>query len=365
MAKLVVSTCGTSLLTDAAGDTVSLLRDTSSVPLNVLSAEQRTALDRHIAERITRLAESDLPAARHLCAELHGLIANGDLDDRRRGDDHHILIHGDTYQSTRTAAALADWIGRYRSVEMLTVAGLVPTRVADFRAALGELARLCLDAIEWHRGGGRQVIFNLNGGFKSVQGFMQTLGCHAADECVYIFETSREVMRIPRLPMTLDPEGIVGNHLATMRRLGAGDPLPLSEIRGIPETLLLEVDGEAVLSAWGEIVWRSCRSRYYGQELLPPPTASITYAARFKRQAAALPSDRLVQLNRQVDALAVFLSGPRLRSPASLSFKPLKAGVIDRATHEFYAWSDGNASRCFGSFGDPQHFVIDRLGDHL
>jgi CRISPR/Cas system-associated protein Csm6 len=64
------------------------------------------------------------------------------------------------------------------------------------------------------------VVFNLTGGFKSVQGFLQAISSFYADETIYIFQFSSELLQIPRLPIKLDTQGIIDENLTIFRRLG-------------------------------------------------------------------------------------------------------------------------------------------------
>jgi putative CRISPR-associated protein (TIGR02619 family) len=364
--RLIISTCGTSLLTNHAADAAAVLRRTATSAEIDLDTAERRELDEHIAGCRARLLAADANVAANLSAELRALFMNGDLGPERRGQDHHVLISNDTFQGRQVAEMLRNWLEqRHIAVEQVDVAGLAPTRYQDFRVALGDLARVSMELIERHRKTGRRIIFNLNGGFKAVQGFMQTLGCHCADECIYVFESGREIMRVPRLPMVLDPDGVVGRYLPQFRAMAAGRPLPSVQTAGIPETLLFELDGQAILSEWGEIVWHNARDRHYGKHLLPPPDAGIAYSKRFTGEAERLPPDRLIQLNRQIDALAAHFRR-KAWNPKSLSFKPLQGNPIKGSTHEFYAWSDGNAARVFGHYrAEGGCFEVDQLGPHL
>jgi putative CRISPR-associated protein (TIGR02619 family) len=364
--RLIISTCGTSLLTNYAADTAPVLRKTATSAETDLDAAQRRQLDEHIAGCRARLLAAEAHAAANLSAELRALFMNGDLGPDRRGRDHHVLISNDTFQGRRVTEILRKWLEQQHfAVEQVDIAGLAPNRYQDFRVALGDLARVTMELIERHRKTGRRIIFNLNGGFKAVQGFMQTLGCHCADECIYVFESGREIMRVPRLPLVLDPDGVVGRFLPQFRAMAAGQPLASEQTAGIPETLLFELDGNSILSEWGEIVWHNARDRYYGKQLLPAPDSGIAYSKRFAGEAERLPADRLVQLNRQIDALAAHLHR-KAWNPKSLSFKPLQGNPIKGSTHEFYAWSDGNAARVFGHYEARDGcFQVDRLGPHL
>jgi len=60
------------------------------------------------------------------------------------------------------------------------------------------------DNLIGYKRNGYRVIFNLTGGFKSVQGFLQSIASLYADEAVYVFETASELLRAPRMPLRLD-----------------------------------------------------------------------------------------------------------------------------------------------------------------
>lgn len=364
--RLIISTCGTSLLTNDAGQAAAVLRDTATLAEKQIDEAQRRTLDEHIAACRTRLLTAKAAAAANLSAELRALFMSGDLAAKRRGRDHHVLIANDTYQGKRVTEVLQEWLeGQHMAVERIDISGLAPIQYQGFRIALSDLARMVIELIERHRDAGRRIIFNLNGGFKAVQGFMQTLGCHCADECIYVFESGSEIMRVPRLPMVLDPDGVVGRFLPQFRAMAAGRALRHSQVTGIPETLLFELDGNSILSEWGQIVWHNARDRHYGASLLPPPDESIAYSKRFADEAARLPPDRLLQLNRQIDALAAHF-GRRAWNPRSLSFKVLEGDPVKGSTHEFYAWSDRDAARVFGHYEKKGGcFLVDQLGKHL
>jgi putative CRISPR-associated protein (TIGR02619 family) len=362
LSKLIVTTCGTSLLTDQAGETAALLRETGHMRPGEVVGDQLTTLQRHIAARAARLDAADLAAAATLCAELRGLSMHGSLGSAER--THHVLIASDTWQGDAASSMLEAWLARRTTVERHVIPGLLPADMTEFGAALSELARLCLELVEGYRAAGYRITFNLNGGFKSVQGFMQSLGCLCADECIYVFETGTELMRIPRLPLTLDPAAAIGRHLPLVRAMANGRAQPVAEVAGIPETLLLVVDGAALLSAWGEIMWQACRDQYYAEALLPALSPRVIWGPRFEKEVRALAADRRAQMNRQLDRLSALMDYGR-PNPDSLGFKPIRGQGPLGATHEFRAWSDQDAARGFGHFGAAGAFLIDTLGAHL
>jgi hypothetical protein len=83
-----------------------------------------------------------------------------------------------------------------------------------------------------------RVTFNLVGGFKSLQGYMQTLGMLFADESVYVFEGERELLRIPRLPLDIDSScrKTMEENLLLFRRLSfASEGVSSTECAGLPK----------------------------------------------------------------------------------------------------------------------------------
>jgi CRISPR/Cas system-associated protein Csm6 len=88
---------------------------------------------------------------------------------------------------------------------------------------LAELIEWCEQTPPTFREKQIKVVFNLTGGFKSTNGWLQTLGMFYAGEIVYIFESQSEMLRIPRIPVAIDTAAvqIFRDHLAFFRRLAA------------------------------------------------------------------------------------------------------------------------------------------------
>ena len=90
----------------------------------------------------------------------------------------------------------------------------------------------------WRRDSGYRVIFNLVGGFKSLQGYMNTFGAFYADEVIYIFEAeTADLITIPRLPIQIDT-AVIQEHRMEFALMAAGKLYPRRELKDIPETLL-------------------------------------------------------------------------------------------------------------------------------
>ena len=97
---------------------------------------------------------------------------------------------------------------------------------------------------------------------------MNTFGAFYADEVIYIFEGSSDLIKIPRLPIQIDTT-VIENHLTKFAMMAAGAMYPIEELAGVPETLLEPVEEYAGLSAWGQLIWNRTKSDLLAKELLP------------------------------------------------------------------------------------------------
>lgn len=257
MQKLIVSTCGTSLLTNLAGDMErrqTIIRHANAKHRDQIPEPDRSVLDTLIEQMQQALEEADGTQRARLSAELNGLQRY--YDNRLTGQDIHWLIATDTWLGEATAQAIGKVLSAHgHVVDVRRITDLRTTELSEFRIAMSELASLCAREVRGLRAGGMHTVFNLTGGFKSVQGFMQSLGMLYADESVYVFENAREMLSLPRLPIKLESAVLVREHEWLFRRIAAGLPVSAKAVRTVPETLLLEIDGEIALSVWGEAVW--------------------------------------------------------------------------------------------------------------
>ena len=109
--RLVLSTCGTSLLTHGAtaGERRRLVA-CANAGTGELHGRARALIDRRVALAAARL-EGDVAAARAASAELNAIVAlAGGTNRWARGhgrSDHHRLVHSDTAQGEEAARLLA------------------------------------------------------------------------------------------------------------------------------------------------------------------------------------------------------------------------------------------------------------------
>jgi putative CRISPR-associated protein (TIGR02619 family) len=361
----ILSPCGTSILTNQAADNEerrTLFRHANARAPREIPEPDRQRLAA-LVERVTEFVDqANEKSAAKMSAELNGIIRfyDGVIPARH---DFHLLLSTDTWLGSVTTELVKRWLDR--AGDGLTVVihrqtDLQTRDLAAFQLALSELLRRFDEEITRYSQQNYRVIFNLTGGFKSIQGFLQSIANFYADETVYIFETASELMRIPRLPVRLDAAGTIRENLAVLRRLRLGLPPASTDLVDIPETMLLRIEDETALSPWGELLCLNHIPAIYQERLWPPPDSDkIRYSKKFTKKANELPPERTAMLNRRIDDLTRHL-GDQSYNPRSLDFKPLKGRPRDPSTHELDAWADLDARRIFGHFEEAV-FVIDDL----
>jgi putative CRISPR-associated protein (TIGR02619 family) len=362
--RFVLSPCGTSVLTNVASieERRLLTRHANAHAPEDVPVEERQQLEAMIQRAQQRLDVADLDQAVRQSAELNGLIK---LCDRRleAGPDVHQLLCTDTWLGESSSSLIAAWLrSRQCTVAVRRQSDLQTARLDAFQLALSELVKWCAEDVAGYRASGFRVIFNLTGGFKSIQGFLQVLATFHADETVYIFENAADLLRIPHLPVQMAVERSLRDHLSAFRRLSLG--LPVDGVAGIPEILLMQLDGQCTLSPWGDLVWSQSKKALYSEALHPAPSHQLRYSQSFVRSTEGLPADRITLLNERIDQLSRHLEGDRSYNPASLDFKPLRNSPLPLSSHEADAWADQDAKRLFGHF-EQEVFVIDALAKGL
>jgi len=368
--KLIVSTCGTSIFTNNSSPEIrEILNKYTNYSYDEIPQNDREIIDEHISRRAQEIDQAnDLQKISRMSAELNGIIRiyNNQLPNpqNKNNQDFHFLVHSDTYLGRKAAEIVGNWLSkRFTNVQLYPITNLRTDNIENFRAAVTELVKFCYETIKGYKERRYYVIFNLTGGFKSVQGIMQTLGMFYADECVYIFETGNELLRIPKLPIKLEVEDTIRNNLTQFRKLSLGQTLNRQECINIPETFLFFVDNKVTLNEWGELAWREVKDEIYSEKLLDSPSERIKYSEQFVRYVNNLPANRKKEINERIDQLYQYIVSNREQNLQSFRFHKLQRNH-GRSTHEFYAWSNGSADRIYCHYEDNV-IVIDRLGEHL
>ncbi|QTA80245.1 CRISPR-associated protein domain-containing protein [Desulfonema limicola] len=368
MKKFILSPCGTSILTNQASPQEKKLvfkYANEKKKDDITQEEDRDKLELLIKRSQSSIATADHKKASELSAELNGIIKiyGGQIPSN---NDFHFLLSTDTWLGNETAKIVEEWlklknnnfaIDVYRQIDLQT------NDITAFQLSLSDLIKKLAKEIPEYSNAGYKIMFNLTGGFKSIQGFLQSIANFYADETIYIFETATELMRIPRLPVRMDAIETIENNLIAFRKMNAGFSVSYKEINDIPETLLLKIGSDFSLSPWGGLLFSESKTIIYGKKLFPSPDSKIVYSDRFQSHVETLQAGRIILINERIDQLMQYLNDSKY-NPPSLDFKKLKGKPLKKSTHEMDAWPDLDAKRIFGHF-ENEIFVLDKLDKGL
>ena len=368
--RYILSPCGTSLLTNHAKNDQRKLVFTHA---NAKSKDEVPRDDKVKLETLINNVSSAIDNAgyeeiKKMSAELNGIIKIYGGFIPSSNQDYHYLLSTDTWLGEETAKLVEKWLksqNKNTTVVINRQKDLQTKDLSSFQSALSDLVKQFDEELPGFSADGYHIVFNLTGGFKSVQGFLQSIAHFFADETVYIFETSLELLKIPRLPIKMDATHIIEENITYFRNLALGLASE-EQPDDIPETLLFTLEGKTLLSPWGELVWSKSKGEIYEKSLFSSPNPNkIRYEPTFEKNVAALPPNRCKIINERIDQLHRHLvTNCNLDS---LDFKPLKAGALKNrkpSTHEIDAWADKDAKRIFGHF-EEGCFVLDTLDDAI
>ncbi|AFY80153.1 hypothetical protein [Oscillatoria acuminata] len=276
MRRVIISTIGTSLLTNQINRNnpdesqwYLKLRDTANEKWEHLSDEVQEII-RTLKERaIAKLEAVKIPTIRGASAELNGIYGIYQEDLTQGKEDIHYLIATDTAQGFTTAEIVQTFLQQkgINNISIYTPSGLSTASTTDFSEGIDELIVWLQNQIPPLRKD-YKIYFNLVGGFKSLQGYLNTIGMFYADEIIYIFEgEGSELITIPRLPIAIDIAAIEP-HTVKLALMDAGAGLPPEQVTDVPESLLGNFDDKRVLSTWGKLIWEQSKQQLLSQKLL-------------------------------------------------------------------------------------------------
>lgn len=275
MRRVVISTIGTSLLTNQINrshhdekDWYNQLRDTANLTLEQTPKEVQEIIETLKIRATQKLAQSSVPQIRSASAELNGVYGLYQEKLEQGRQDMHWLIATDTAQGTETAKIVeAFLLSKGLSAQSYTPKGLCTASTRSFADGIDQLLTQLDAMIE----GYENVCFNLVGGFKSLQAYLNTIGMFYADESIYIFEgINSEVIIIPRLPIKID-ESAIEPYKLQLALMAAGGEVKHSEVSRIQEALIFVVGDEVTLSNWGKLIWNQSKNKILSGDLLPFP----------------------------------------------------------------------------------------------
>jgi len=363
--RIILSPCGTSLLTNPAHSDFFeglVLRNYTNLSRNEIRDEVSCVFDKAIDTIEKQLQNENIEGRKKLSAELNAIytLDNGQVDKTTI----HLLVATDTYLGIKTAELIrkiliSDGVGH---VEILRISGLRTDSLTEFRVALSELVKMLDQLLINYRQSGYEVIFNLTGGFKSIQGFLQSIAPFYADRSIYIFEGGRELLTIPTLPVRQNDLETIRDNITLFRRLDLELECPPENIDKLPEIYWWHLGGEYALTEWGTLAFKKAREVLYTQQLFEPPSDRILVDTdRLKKWDKMFSSKMKKEFNETMDDMARAIEkGLHLKS---LTMKELKGKPKVRSTHECYLNSD-DAKRIFYHI-EGGSYIIDEIGEHL
>jgi putative CRISPR-associated protein (TIGR02619 family) len=361
MRSYILSTCGTSLIAKAASNNPILHRCANAKYLNKEDQQIIDSFKRAAREQLMNCSPAQVG---RFSAELNAVVRYYTRTPLNK-QDYHTLLCTDSCIGEASAELIKDWLTTEFQLTNVYVERRTDLQTKDldsFRIALSELALWCEENLASFQHQDYHIVFNLNGGFKSVAGFMQSLAMIYADETIYVFESESELLRIPRLPIQLSTEETVRNNLDQFRRLAKR--LDVQDSENIPETLIWEISEKRFLSAWGELVWAIAKKRIYQEQFWPPPCKQIRVASTFRSSINHLEKDRQALINERMDDLIEYLESGGERYKKRVDLKQLAGNPSPPSTHELDAWADRDARRIFCHYEDGI-LVLDKLDKGL
>lgn len=327
MPSLILSTCGTSLLTGGgiSDELRRMLREqANAVDWASMPEDVAHRLQSHAQRREEQLLSAETSEVQRMSAELNSLLSWRE-QQASHPQDMYMLLTTDTVLGRTVTDSIARWLEKHGlATSIMSADGLRTARLNEFRESLSELVKQLVDTLTGYQETGYSIRFNLTGGFKGLNGFLQALSTIYADQTFYLFEGSKELLFIPKLPFTLDAKKLIVEHLHAFRRLSHALPVTEVEYKKIPETLLFAIDNDIMLSEWGELLWQSSYKEIYKQQLLPSISDRVLYSDGFEASTKGLSPDIMGIVNARIADLAEYAENNCQHALKSLDPKPLQ-----------------------------------------
>ncbi|HEY7158071.1 MAG TPA: putative CRISPR-associated protein [Gemmataceae bacterium] len=216
-------------------------------------------------------------------AETNTLCAVGlGVDDRVR------LLHSDTPEGRYCSQRLLTYLraGRCREADERKLSALSYNQGSFAQRGLRSLVDEAITAIRQAHDAGLEPVLCATGGFKAEIAFLNLLGALLRVEVCYIHEQFREVVRLPRLPLTWDAAFVL-QHSDFFEWIDT-EPRASTDVeswlRGRPELRPLvddDPDGHTYLNAAGNLLFNVSREELaLGPRAVWPPAASQSPAEK-------------------------------------------------------------------------------------
>ena len=267
--------------------------------------------------------------------------------------DQLYLITTDTHVGHACIDALEEYFNTHGiAVQRIACPGLQTADPSELQVALADLTKQLSDIVEMYRDS-HEVICNVTAGFKAISGYIQQTATLLRVTTCYLFEQSKSLIYIPKIPITLDIQLFVENprFFAVMRQIWLNievtDTQSADELLGLAGILFLDkaIVGGYAFSAWGVVVWQEVRQRLYGERLHPAPTTQVVFAEekQLSKNIEKAGVARFADVNETIDCLVQW----HLNAQQPIKSHTIKQISSTVADYEIYAWSNGASGRLF------------------
>lgn len=258
MPRQILCTVGTSLLTNRDGRPWAGWNPRSADPLP--SAD---IVDRWLKEAEPAIASAEINT-------LHKLEVYE--------TDTLVLLHSDTREGFFCAERLKRFYQSSVCETILEKIGKLGYGADHFTSGLKDLVDKAIKRVHKGQEAGMQTIFCATGGFKAEIAFLNLMGALLGIEVIYVHELHKELVRLPRLPLTWDAD-FVAKHEDFFSWIDS-EPRKSTEVeswlKGRPELRSLVEDGDdgcTYLSAAGDLLYKAAKEKLSMGPQAPWPSA--------------------------------------------------------------------------------------------
>ncbi len=280
MKPLIITPVGTSLITNlCTSDERKQLSEIANLAQDELMANDLKLIEQKIEQAENLLQENNESKISKASAELNAILkilaATG-----QHPDTAFILIGTDTWQARQCSKLIHNYLNhKFKKITTYIPDGFTVNTKESFVEGISDMLVWTDQHLRQYKQSGYRIIFSLTAGFKSMIGYLTTIGMLFADHIYYIFETGKELLEIPRLPVEIKSK-VFEKYAVQIARIYAGDELTLaSDMQGIDD-IILKKDGNYVqLSQWGILIWNHLKRSILGKQLYTFPY--LVYSEKF------------------------------------------------------------------------------------
>ena len=316
MVRLVISTVGTSVLTNQIDRDIDdngwyeRLQQTANYTDNEI--QHYPDIKQFILELKERaeqeLSSNDTEKIRKATAELNGIYGLYNEQIEQGIPDTHLLVTTDTAQGTVAAEIVESFLKSKGLTNISTHdrSGLSTASSDIFVEGMAKLFPSIQETIKKWKKSKYTICFNLVGGFKALQGYFNTIGMFYADEIIYVFEGSNQLIKIPKLPVKVDVSEIKPYEVQ-LAMMDVGEiSTSWEEAQKVPKEWVFIIEPKMILSAWGELLWDQCKEELLSKEK-PLPFPKLEYHESFLNDYQAKPANEKIILQENLARAACLL----------------------------------------------------------